>query len=129
MPYKKRGHKEFSKLIREAVENLPSFFKKRLENVDIVVEETPSPDVKNNPKIGTKKGLLLGLYQGIPQNRRTTYYQGVLPDKITLYKRHIEQIGRGEPDKIKQLIAHAIQHEIAHHFGISDKRLKDLGVY
>ncbi len=120
---------EFSKLVEKAVENLPEDFKKRLENVDIVVEEIPSPAIKNNPKIGPKKGMLLGLYQGVPQNRRTTYYQGVLPDKITLYKRHIELVGRGEAGKIKQIVEHTIQHEIAHHFGISDKRLKNLGLY
>jgi predicted Zn-dependent protease with MMP-like domain len=122
-------NQQFSQLVKETLENLPEFFKKRLENVDVVVEETSNPVIKKNPNLGLKKGLILGLYQGIPQNRRTQAYQGVLPDKITLYKRHIERIAGGKVTKIKEVIKYTIQHEIAHHFGISDKRMKDLGVY
>ena len=110
----------FEALADEALKSLPEFFREKLVNVVIVVDTAP-------PR---KRGgaLLLGLYEGVPLSRRTQGYNGELPDKITLYKRSIERIC-GTDEEIKSQVAHTVMHEIAHHFGISDARLRELGVY
>jgi predicted Zn-dependent protease with MMP-like domain len=68
------------------------------------------------------------LYQGIPLTRRSSHYGLVLPDKITIYRLPIEQVCRTREQVIER-VQHTVQHEIAHHFGISDDRLRQLGVY
>lgn len=110
---------DFKKIVSEALANLPAYFKKKMENVEIVVEDWPSPDI-------AKGRLLLGLYQGIPKPKRGINYSMVLPDKITIYKLPIEFISRGDENTIKNLVIDTVRHEIAHHFGISDARLQEL---
>jgi len=120
--------KEFEKLVKAALKKLPREFKQKLQNVDVVIEDTV--DMATARELGlSSRGRLLGLYQGVPLKDRTSYYGCVLPDKITLYKRTIEQVCKAEKRDINEEIRDVLQHEIAHHFGISDKRLTDLGVY
>jgi len=71
---------------------------------------------------------LLGLYEGVPQTRRTTNYGMVLPDKITIFQKTIEAKCRNEEEILAE-IEHVVKHEIAHHFGISDERLREIGRY
>ena len=110
---------EFEKLVAEALENLPKFFKEKLENVDVVVQDWPNPRY-------SRGRLLLGLYQGVPKTKRGAGYTMVLPDKITVFQGPIELISRDNPESIKKLVVDTVQHEIAHHFGISDTRLRQL---
>ena len=120
--------KEFMLAVRKALKNLPEDFKSKLQNVAVVIENEPDMELVKELKLGSK-GRLLGLYQGVPLKDRTHYYGMVLPDKITLYKQNIEnecaQSGKDISDEIK----HVVLHELAHHFGITDGRLTDLGVY
>lgn len=120
--------KEFEALAIRAIESLPDGFKNKLENVDVVIEDEPNMDTARSMKLGSK-GRLLGLYQGVPLKSRTHYYGMVMPDKITLFKANIERVcgltGRDLYGEIK----HVLEHEIAHHFGISDDRLRELGTY
>ena len=111
--------KAFEKLVTKALEGLPKYFKEKLDNVDVVIEEWPSQNI-------AKGRLLLGLYQGIPKTTRGAGYSLVLPDKITIFKGPIELISRGNKEAIKNLVIDTVQHEIAHHFGISDPRLREL---
>jgi predicted Zn-dependent protease with MMP-like domain len=120
--------KEFENLAIKALKELPKAFKDKLENVDIVIEDEPNMDTVRALRLGSM-GHLLGLYQGVPLKARTHYYGMVLPDKITLYKANIEQSCKATGKNIYKEIRHILQHEIGHHFGISDQRLKDLGVY
>lgn len=120
--------KEFEALIVNTLGKLPKDFKDKLQNVDVVVEEEPDMDMVKKLSLGAK-GRLLGLYQGVPLKNRTHYYGMVMPDKITLYKQNIERECKARGLDIGEEIKHVIQHEIAHHFGISDKRLKDLDIY
>jgi predicted Zn-dependent protease with MMP-like domain len=71
---------------------------------------------------------LLGLYEGVPQTRRTTHYGLVLPDKITLFRRPILAVCR-TPEEVRERVRSVVIHELAHHFGIDDDRLRDLGAY
>ena len=120
--------KEFEELAVKAISELPEGFKDKLENVDVVIEDEPNMDTVKTMRLGSK-GRLLGLYQGVPLKARTHYYGMVLPDKITLYKTNIERVCRLQGLDVYDEVKHVIQHEIAHHFGISDGRLRDLGTY
>jgi predicted Zn-dependent protease with MMP-like domain len=111
--------KEFERLVADTLEDLPTFFKEKLDNVDVVVEDWPAEQV-------SKGRLLLGLYHGVPKTNRGTGYSFVLPDKITIFKGPIEIFSRGNPEAIKNIVTDTVQHEIAHHFGISDARLREL---
>ena len=119
---------EFESLVIKALKELPRVFKDKLENVDIVIEDEPDMDTVKVRKLGSK-GHLLGLYHGVPLKARTHYYGMVLPDKITLYKANIERSCKTRGEDIYKEIKHILQHEIGHHFGITDQRLKNLGVY
>ncbi|MEX2028807.1 MAG: metallopeptidase family protein [Candidatus Curtissbacteria bacterium] len=110
---------EFEKLVSEAVKALPGKFKDALDNVGVVVEQWPEAGMASG-------GLLLGLYQGVP---KTVWGRGAglrIPDKITIYKGPIEFLARGDRDKIKDLVTDTVEHEIAHHFGISDERIGEI---
>jgi predicted Zn-dependent protease with MMP-like domain len=108
--------KEFEVLARDVLKKLPKEFKEKLQNVDVVIDVSA-------------KGQFLGLYEGVPLDKRTTSYGLVMPDKITLFKKNIELECKEHSLDIRKEIKHVIQHEIAHHFGISDKRLRDIGRY
>jgi predicted Zn-dependent protease with MMP-like domain len=107
----------FEELTAEALDSLPAWVLERLENVEVIVEDRPPRDEPN----------LLGHYHGIPLTERR-HYAGVLPDTITLYRRTIEREARDEDD-LRRVIAHTVEHEVAHFFGISDDRLRDLDAY
>ena len=109
----------FMDLAAEAVEGLPEWVRETMENVEVFVEDRPPPD----------EPTLLGRYQGVPLTKRGGGYAGALPDGITIYRVPIELLARGSDERLRRIIAHTIAHEVAHHFGISDDRLRDLGVY
>jgi predicted Zn-dependent protease with MMP-like domain len=108
----------FEELVEEAIESLPPPLARYMSNVGVVVDEQAPPF-----------SSVLGLYQGIPLTRRTTAYAGALPDKITIFRRPIERVYGTDPDGLRDGVRHVVVHEIAHHFGISDERLQELGVY
>ena len=109
------------------MEALPPEFRDKLSNVEIVVEDWPNCAILKRAG-ASHPADLLGFYQGIPQTRRTRNYGLVLPDKISIFQRPIELRCR-TPDEINQMILHVLRHEIAHHFGIDDQRLRELGAY
>jgi predicted Zn-dependent protease with MMP-like domain len=118
---------EFEALVVQALEALPEFFQQRLQNIEVVVADWPT--VVERQAVGLPPGqLLLGLYQGIPLTQRTSHYGLVLPDKITIYRLSIEQVC-STPAEVIERVQHVVKHEIAHHFGISDDRLRELGAY
>ena len=117
----------FRSLVSEAIAGLPSEIRDRLDNVDIVVEDWPSRRVL--AKAGRQHpARLLGFYEGVPRTRRTRHYELVLPDKISIFRHPIELQCR-TPQEVRDLVQHVVRHEIAHHFGIDDTRLQELGAY
>ncbi len=115
----------FEELVAAAVEDLPDEFRDRLENIDVVVEDEPSAEQLRTS--GLKRGeTLLGLYEGVPLTHRSPYYGMALPDKITLFRKPIAARCRTE-SRMKKEIQRVVRHEIAHHFGIGDDRLRELG--
>jgi len=114
--------KEFEKLVNEAIKTIPKKFLEKLENIDIVIENTPTPYQLRKLK-ARKNSIIFGLYEGIPKTKRWHYAQA-LPDKITIFKEPIERIAQSE-DEMKEIIKNTVWHEIAHHFGMSEKRIKE----
>ena len=114
----------FEELVRRALDTLPEEIAQRISNVDVEVQELPTESQLRS--VGVPSGrTLLGLYQGIPLTRRTSGYSMVPPDRITIFKRPLEMISRGDDDLVNQVRATVI-HEVAHHFGISDERLHEI---
>ncbi len=112
---------EFEKIVEEEIEAVPKKFLEKLKNVDICIEDEPTPFQLK--KLKAKKGsLIFGLYEGIPQTRRR-YYAQVLPDKITIFKKSIEKIAKSE-EEIKKRVKNTVWHEIAHHFGMSERQVR-----
>ncbi|MCH8827022.1 MAG: metallopeptidase family protein [Chloroflexi bacterium] len=116
---------EFEVLVHQALDQIPPEIRMHLDNVDLVVEEWPS----NEQLVGSgieKEQLLLGLYEGLPLTERSDYGM-VLPDKITLFQKSIEEICDTREEIVEE-VRETVVHEVAHHFGISDERLEELGV-
>ncbi|MQA02175.1 MAG: hypothetical protein GEV07_05425 [Streptosporangiales bacterium] len=105
---------EFERLVDEALDGIPPEFTEMMENVALVIEDDP-------PQPG-----LLGLYQGVPLTERGQWYAGVLPDRISVYRNPICAICN-TPDEVAEEVRVTVVHEIAHHFGIDDERLHELG--
>ena len=115
---------EFEKLVIEAIKQLPAEIRAKMDNVAIVIEDWPSDHQFR--KGGIRAGdLLLGLYEGIPRTARGGNYSGVLPDKISIFKNSIEAVAR-TPEAIKEQVQETVWHEIAHHFGIDETRVRQL---
>jgi predicted Zn-dependent protease with MMP-like domain len=104
----------FEEMVATALDGLPEEFGNLMRNIVVMVEHNPGP-----------RGLL-GLYQGVPLTSRTTNYAGVLPDRITIYRQAICAICWTEAQVADQ-VRKTVVHEVAHHFGISDERLDELG--
>lgn len=118
----------FEKLVTEAIDGLPEFFKEKMNNVAVLVQSWPSQDELQ--RAGIKPGhTLLGLYSGIPLTRRTQGYHSVPPDTIILYQGTIEMRAGNDHEALRYWVRHVFLHELAHHFGISDDRLRELGAY
>ena len=118
---------EFESIAQAVFDSLPEAFRHNIENVHIVVEDTP--ELRTMHKAGVRSGaLLLGLYEGIPLNKRGTTYgmYPAIPDKITLYKRNIEAVASGE-DQLRAKIREVLIHEIAHYFGMNEEEVRNAG--
>ena len=105
---------QFEDMVESALDSLPEDLGRLMRNVAVTVEHGPGP-----------RGLL-GLYKGIPLTSRTSQYAGVLPDRITIYRRAICAICSTEEEVVEQ-VRRTVIHEVAHHFGIDDARLTELG--
>ncbi len=116
---------EFEKLVAQAVEALPPRFLSRLENVEVVIENEPTREDLDSAGV-EPGGTLLGLYQGIPQTERGTWYGNLLPDRIVVYQRPIEAVARNRRD-IRKEIRITLMHEIGHHFGLGEDELSEAG--
>jgi len=116
---------EFERLVAEAIDGLPAEFAEKLDNVEFVVEDYPRPE--DYGERGVEPGaLLLGLYQGVPLIERSPFATTLMPDQITIFQGNIERICRTREEIVHE-VRRTVLHEIAHHFGISDARLRESG--
>jgi predicted Zn-dependent protease with MMP-like domain len=108
----------FEHLVEGALAELPADIRAQMSNVAVVVEDEPPPGERR-----------LGFYRGIPLTRRSHAYAGALPDTITIYRGPLERIYGSDPEQLYREVRHTVWHEVAHHFGISDARLVEIGRY
>lgn len=118
---------EFEEIINELIDKLPEYFKGNMKNVGIVLEDRPSKELLR--EIGIRGGKLLGLYQGVPLTKRGLGYNGVLPDRIILFMKEIEEEAERENVPIVEKIKNVLYHEIGHYFGLNEEELRKLGVF
>ncbi len=111
----------FEELVGEAIDELPVEFQEKIENVDVVVETRPSHEILRQQRI-RPPGTLLGLYQGVPLEKRGVGYANVLPDKITIYQEPIEALCADESEA-KKKVREVFMHELGHHFGMTEEDL------
>lgn len=105
---------EFEDLVAEALDTVPARLTGLMDNVVVLVEDdAPEPG-------------LLGLYEGVPLTERGDTYAGYLPDRITVFRRPLLAVCRTRAELVEQVRV-TVVHEIAHHFGIDDERLHELG--
>ena len=114
---------EFESLVVDAINDLPERFLSRFDNLDILVQNEPDPDFLEGMEGSVS---LYGLYEGISLVEREQY-GNVLPDRITIFKGPLERDFPGAA-QLSEQVRITVLHEIAHHFGISDDRLEELGL-
>ena len=113
----------FDELVGEAIDLIPDELADYMDNVAILTADRPTPMQARHGR------RLLGLYEGVNLTRRGPItYNGVMPDRITIFRENHLRLARTEDD-LRRRVAHTVAHEIVHHFGISDDRLRELGAY
>jgi predicted Zn-dependent protease with MMP-like domain len=117
----------FADLAFEALDDLPAPVQGWMENVEVVVEDWPTRAQLRAGDVPPGE-TLLGLYEGVPRTARGADYGMVLPDKITLFRGPILEFCH-TPAEVAREVRHTVTHELAHHFGIDDDRLEELGAY
>lgn len=115
---------KFEELVNKAYEKIPERFKQKMENVEIIVEDSPTPEDLEQLRI-RGENLLLGFYRGTSLPKRSVWQVARLPDKIVLFQRNIERMCRGEKE-IEERVYEVLLHEIGHYFGLSDKEIYEL---
>jgi predicted Zn-dependent protease with MMP-like domain len=119
--------KSFEGLVEKAYGAIPEEFRKRIENVVISVEDSPTSYDLEKLKL-RKDSLLLGLYRGVPLPKRSVWQVASFPDEIVIYQKAIERICRNEKE-IEDKVSEVLIHEIGHYFGLSDREIYKLMGY
>ncbi len=120
----KLTRKEFEETVISALKRLPKSLRNKMENIDVVVESRAPEELLS--EMGLRSPYqLLGLYQGIPIDRRGFFYGNVLPDKITLFKIPIESICNTK-EEVEEKVREVVIHEIGHYFGLDEDKLMKL---
>ncbi len=110
----KYASSDFTELVEAALDGLPPEIAGLLDNVVVMVEDWPEDD------------YLYGLYEGVPLTERGNGYYGALPDRITIFQGPLEKDFK-DPENLKAQVRVTVVHEIAHHFGFDEDRLRELG--
>src|SRR5919106_4044867 len=115
---------QFSRLVEEALEEIPPRFRAEIRNVAVVVEDDPPPHVLEEMEV-EPGGSLFGLYQGIPLPERSWGYGNTLPDRISIYQRPIEDACE-DHEEIIVCVAETVIHEFGHYFGLSEEEIEEI---
>lgn len=117
----KREH--FVKVVEAALDSLPQEFRSRIRNVAVLIEDMP-PN-QPSPQSGQQRGLLLGLFHGVPTTKKSVFALPQGPDYIVLYQRNIEAVCSSEAG-VRDQIRLTVIHELGHYFGMDENQLKDV---
>jgi predicted Zn-dependent protease with MMP-like domain len=120
------NHSEIRKEVASVLDRLPKQFRRRLHNIEIVVEERPTRDLLLSVGLDPRYDTLYGLYQGIPLPDRSTLYPPILPDKITIFSEPLLR-DFSDPEDLREQIRTTVLHEVAHYFGFDDDEIDKLG--
>lgn len=113
----------FEKLVQDSLRRLPRRFRQKVKNISIEIEDSPSPEILRDMGIG--EGTLFGLYTGVPLTEREWNYGNILPDRIVIYQRPIEEAAQS-PGEIEEIVIETVMHEIGHYFGFGDDELYEI---
>ncbi len=126
--------RRFERLVARALDDLPPEVAAMLDNVDVVVEQEPSPEqldqraeVRASGPTDAEDGPLFGLYEGVPLTERGSGYTLVLPDKITIFRGPLERTYRS-PQAIAREVRVTVMHELAHHLGFDEEGVEGMGL-
>ena len=114
---------EFNRLVAEALDSLPAEFRRRIENVAVLVEDRPAQEPPSEP--GQPRRLLLGLFHGTPQTHKSVFQLQAGPDYVVLYQKNIEAVCRSN-EEVREQICRTIIHEFGHYFGMTEEQLEDV---
>lgn len=115
----------FDRLVVDAIHELPQGLRNRLSNVAVIVEDKPGSSVLEKLRL-VPNTLLMGVFQGVPLNKKSVWHSGTLPERITIYQKNIEAICRSE-EEIKRRIKKVVRHEVAHYVGFTEEEIKGMG--
>lgn len=114
-------HERFNQLVSEAMDSLPAEFRRRIENVAVMVQDRPEKEPPSAP--GGRKRLLLGIFHGVPLTQRSSFQSFVAPSEIVLYQKNIEAVCHND-DEIREQVRRTVIHEFGHYFGMTEEQLK-----
>ena len=114
----------FTRLVEEALSDIPARFRDAMRNVAVVVEDEPSQDLLDDMDM-EPGDTLFGLYHGTPLTERDSGYGNTLPDRISIYQLPIEEACEDEDD-IRQCVAETVIHEFGHYFGLSEEEIEEI---
>ncbi len=117
--------KAFEQLVREAIATLPLNIKETLKNVAFVIEKEVRRKKSNETGIRVNE-MLLGLYEGVPEIKLGANNSGILPDKITIFQKPIEELAGRSEEKLKKLVYEVVWHEVGHRLGFEESELRAL---
>ena len=117
---------EFEQVVARAIAGIPREFRDKLENLVVTVQDWPEPQFLEEVGLA-RDSVIFGFYHGTPLTKQSPYQTATFPHRITLFQGPLEQACQTRRQLIRQ-IRKTVLHEIGHHFGISEKRLRELGV-
>ena len=121
--FKMSGDK-FNQAVVDALDSLPAEFRRRINNVAVLVEDLPPHPIPSEP--GQPRRILLGLFHGVPRTMKSVF-QGPIgsPDYVVLYKKNIEAVCSTEAE-VREQIRRTVIHEMGHYFGMTEEQLRDV---
>jgi len=125
MPDKTISFEDFQNFVAQALATLPDDIQEMMSNVAVTVAEYPTEAQRKSVGLGPGQALY-GLYQGVPMTQRTSHYGMVAPDRITIFM-YPMVYHHPTPEAIRRQVQKTVLHEIGHHFGLSEARLRELG--
>jgi len=111
----------FNKLVAEALDSLPAEFRRRINNVAVLVEDRPLREPPSPP--GGPKRLLLGVFHGVPLTHRSNFQSFVAPSEIVLYQKNIEAVCHSD-EQVREQVRRTVIHEFGHYFGMTEEQLE-----
>lgn len=124
--------KKFVKLVEETLDGLPIRFRRRMQNVSILVEDVPPiqrshRNSRNSDVAGAddSDNLVLGVFEGVPTTQKSVFDVPAGPDRIVLYQKNIEAVCSDE-NEIRKEIHLTVVHELGHYFGMTEAQLEDV---